>query len=393
MAFVRITPSVTANTTNGSANLTNVSNTTQLWVGMLVTGAGIPADTVITSISGTTVSMTRNATATATGVTVTGQYITQSGTDADPTGLAAMAGVTTIDLGSGATRRTVYNLGTNQLRLTGTLTHDPDIYEIIANVQNGFFTAIGSVYNLGIARTVNGQTTYSKGTGLVSTYLGGQFSNFCVNFENGTITWNGGVIKTAGSIQINGASVTSNTYDSVWQMWNGGDTQWRSVASAATFNAITMQGITHPVLLFMNGGWNQLGVKFERCVFQTPAGGGPNRTILNPVFIGNQHSVDIITNQVVNPQQITTVKNPDRFPLYGKLSLNAYADLPVVEALTLNVTDSNNAAVGASEAVAYIRDTNNGARLNSLVTNYVNDRTYIAASCLLYTSPSPRDRG
>lgn len=380
MAFARTAVSVTATTTNGNTNLTNVSSTAQLWVNMQVYGTGIQADTIITAIAGTTVTMSRAATANGTAVAITGQYITQTGTDTDPTGLAAMTGVTAIDTGSGNSRRTIYNLGTNQLRIQGTFTHDPDLFEITTALQQGLVVQTGATYNYGIARTVNSQTTYSKGTGLSSTYPGGQFTNFGVHFEGGTVNWNGGVIKTCSSILTSSASVISNSYDSVWQMWVGGDTQWRSVSAAPTFNAITMQGITNPILLFMNAGWNALGVKFERCTFQTPAGGGPNRTILNPVFIGNQSSTDVITNQTVNAQQIITVKNPDRFPVFGKLANNAYADMPVVEALTLSVTDAANAAVGASEVVAYIKDSNNGARLNSTVTTYTNDRTYIASS-------------
>jgi len=384
MAFARSAPTISANTTNGSTSLTNVNSTLQVFVNMNVYGTGIPADTIITAISGTgpgaTVTISRAATATGTGVGISGQYITQTGTDTDPTGLAALTGVTTIDTGTGVARRTIYNLGSNQLRIMGTFTHDPDLYEITTALQQGFITDTGAVYNYGIARTVNSQVTYSKGTGLASTYSGGQFSNHGVHFLNGTINWNGGVIKTCSSLLISNASLISNSYDSVWSMWNGADTQFRFISTAPTFNAITLQGITNNILLFLNPGWNAFGVKFERAGFQSAAGGGANRTMLNPVFIGNQSSFDLITNQTVSTQQVITVKNPDRFPVYGKLANNAYLDMPVVETLTLNVTNSSNVAVGASEVVAYIKDTNNGSRLSSTVSNYVNDRTYIASS-------------
>ena len=63
----------TADTTSGSPNLTNVSSTTNLLDGggQLVTGTGIPAGTRVLSISGTTVTMTANATANGVGITVT----------------------------------------------------------------------------------------------------------------------------------------------------------------------------------------------------------------------------------------------------------------------------------------------------------------------------------
>lgn len=65
-----VTP--TANTTNGSFGLAAVSALTGLAVGMALSGTGIPAGTVIASIdSGTTLTMSKAATATNTGVTVT----------------------------------------------------------------------------------------------------------------------------------------------------------------------------------------------------------------------------------------------------------------------------------------------------------------------------------
>jgi hypothetical protein len=59
----------TANT-NSSTLLTSVASTTGLVVGMDITGAGIPANTTISGISGNTITMSAAATATATGVTV-----------------------------------------------------------------------------------------------------------------------------------------------------------------------------------------------------------------------------------------------------------------------------------------------------------------------------------
>lgn len=59
----------TANT-NSNTSLTNVASTAGLKVGMDITGTGIPANTTITAISGSTITMSAAATATATGVTV-----------------------------------------------------------------------------------------------------------------------------------------------------------------------------------------------------------------------------------------------------------------------------------------------------------------------------------
>lgn len=377
MSFARTAVNTTGNFTSGSTSITGVASTTGMFIGMMVYGPQVRPNTVITNIVGTTVTMDKTALGTATAAALTGQYIIQSGTDANPAGLAAMTGVTTLT-GNATNRRVVMDLGVNQLRFQGTLTHDPDEYEIIGNVRNGLSFESGSNVTFGIERTVNGRKTYSKGTGLVSTYVGDFFTLFGVTFSGGTFNWYGGVLQTFGPIAHSNNVFTTFSFDCVWRL-SAISCQFRSTGTP-TFNALTVQGIGVDAVFFLAGGWNAFTINYERVYYQTPAGGGSNRTVLNPVFANNQAEADLRANQASGTQQVTTIKNPDVFPRLAKLSSNAYADFPVVEAVSLSVTNSANAAVGANEVVAYIRDTNNGARLNSQVTNYVNDRTYIAAS-------------
>ena len=73
---------VTGNRTSGSANITSVSSTTNLRVGMRLSGTGIPTNAVITNISGSTVTMSANATS-------------GSGTSTTLTPLANVVAVTT----------------------------------------------------------------------------------------------------------------------------------------------------------------------------------------------------------------------------------------------------------------------------------------------------------
>jgi Ferritin-like domain len=69
---VSINASFTAITTSGSPTLTSVSSLTGLAIGQILTGAGIPANTAIIAISGTTITMSANATASvSTAVTIT----------------------------------------------------------------------------------------------------------------------------------------------------------------------------------------------------------------------------------------------------------------------------------------------------------------------------------
>lgn len=377
MAFARTAVNTTGNTTSGSNQITGVVNTTGMFIDMVINGVGIPTNTLITNIVGTTITISNNATANGTGIGLTGQYITQSGTDADPSGLSAMTGVTTISQGSGGSLRKVYDLGNNQLLITGTLTHDPDFHEIIANVRYGLMYRTGSVVTYGVARTVNGKTTYSKGTGIVSTYVGDFFQLFGIAFQAGVFDWYGGVIKFSGAISHGGGS-NFRTYsnDCVFQQHSVSG-QFRSLGTP-TFNGLTVQGVGVDFVFFLAGGWNNFSVNYERGYYQTPAGGGSNRTILNPQFANNQAYIDVVSNQASGTQQVTTIKNTDVFPRLGKLSNNSYADFPVVESLSMTISNSNNTL--AQNVVAYIKDSDNGARKNSLVTNYINDRKYIATS-------------
>ena len=67
------TVSRTGNITSGSAVIQSVSNMTDIFVGVDITGAGIPSGTIITSIdvAGSRITLSKNATATTTGVTLT----------------------------------------------------------------------------------------------------------------------------------------------------------------------------------------------------------------------------------------------------------------------------------------------------------------------------------
>lgn len=63
----------TGDTTNGAATVANAAATVGTWrVGQRITGPGIPAGTLIKGISGATLTMSNNATATATGAALEG---------------------------------------------------------------------------------------------------------------------------------------------------------------------------------------------------------------------------------------------------------------------------------------------------------------------------------
>lgn len=63
----------TATTTNSSPTLSSLSALTNIQVGQLLTGTGIPAGTYVSVVGGSTITMSKNATASNSGVTITAQ--------------------------------------------------------------------------------------------------------------------------------------------------------------------------------------------------------------------------------------------------------------------------------------------------------------------------------
>jgi hypothetical protein len=120
----------TANTTNNQANLTNVTDFRNIAAGVSITGAGIPVGTTVQSfsVSGGTITMSANAQATATGVTVTyndgtntgpigGLIISSGGTLALPLGTSSYSTSPLFGIGTGA--RVVMSFGVGAINITG----------------------------------------------------------------------------------------------------------------------------------------------------------------------------------------------------------------------------------------------------------------------------------
>jgi len=141
--------------------------------------------------------------------------ITQTGTDADLTGLNGLTGVTSLVVDpDGVGSQTIYSVDdSTRLVINGVLNHDPDYEQLIISANpSGTSSApfvVNGTYNYGVERFGNGNTQYSIGTGLVFTNNGANFySNFAL-VNNGTFNWKGGVIKIAGTLVfISGSTLT-----------------------------------------------------------------------------------------------------------------------------------------------------------------------------------------
>lgn len=69
--LANVTESTTGDTTNNSNLLTNIASTSGIIPGMKITGTGIPSNTFVEEINGTTITMTKDATANGTVVALT----------------------------------------------------------------------------------------------------------------------------------------------------------------------------------------------------------------------------------------------------------------------------------------------------------------------------------
>lgn len=69
--ITRLVATVTGNTSNGSPTITSISDMTGLLVGQSVAGSGVPSGAIIVALGINAVTLSANATATASGVTLT----------------------------------------------------------------------------------------------------------------------------------------------------------------------------------------------------------------------------------------------------------------------------------------------------------------------------------
>lgn len=232
--------------------------------------------------------------------------ITQTGTDTDLSGLSGLTGVTTTTSApDGIGSQVIYSIDSStRLVVGGTLSHDPD-YEQLIIARDPASTGsapmiINGTYNYGVARTGNGNTQYSIGAGLVFTNNGTNFFSIFAMVSNGTFTWKGGVIKTAGTLLFaNGSTVTVDAGTMVNS--SDGDTyQFRlspgnSTNSALmTVNNITLAGTGGKATRFFTTyGFANAVFKLTNGQVQTYNGNYPEQTYTDFDNIDNINSTDL----------------------------------------------------------------------------------------------------
>lgn len=140
---------------------------------------------------------------------LSGTTITQTGTDADLSGLSAIAGVVTQEIGDATQKHTVYFLDTLRIINLGTINHDP-LKEMLVfgeSITNESLDIRGT-YNYGVATLISGFTQRSTGLGIVITRINS--SNFGTPAlkvrNNGRFNWFGGEINTGATVYFDAGS-------------------------------------------------------------------------------------------------------------------------------------------------------------------------------------------
>ena len=177
---------------------------------------------------------------------LSGSTITQSGTDANLSGLAGIAGVTTVAEGAASKPYTVYSIGDRRLTINGTLNHDPAIEKLVIGdgISGASILVNSGTYNYGVTTVFSGFTQRSTELGLVITRItNSNFDQpvFDVN-GSGTFNWNGGVINTGGTFYFrSGSTVTINDAIINIQNPNGGQL-FRSFTTNLNVNGLKKIG-------------------------------------------------------------------------------------------------------------------------------------------------------
>ena len=254
----------TINTISGSSTAT-VSSAAGLVVGQTVSSANVPAGTTIVSIVGTTLTLSTNATATASGI-------------AANIGTAGNLGMTTA-----AADRLVFDGGT--LQFTGSATSDRaftinagktatlDVTSALTlpgatgAATNGALTKIGAgTLTLSGANTYTGLTTVSVGTLRLAAASGSVLAATSAVENNATLEVAGlaeqlGAISGSGGTSVSGSLSAASIVQNSLAIGAGGSVTIRATANATN----TANAVPEPGIWVLTGGGLLCWLAVRRC--------------------------------------------------------------------------------------------------------------------------------
>lgn len=348
--------------------------------------------------------------------TLSGSVITQAGTDADLSGLAAITGVVVTD-STGV--RKIYDLNIASLKLvvTGSLAFDPD-YEtlLLRKVGSRGLTVNGGTVTIGQERTltVGGKTftLYSQGDAIICPYIGGsgQFDPEGIVFQNGgRLEWNGGTIYSSCAM---GAVVDDTTptalINSGTFVTTGPNSGFGAGANAMFFRNdgaatnVVVKSIKldsrrpdlNGAIVYARNGATEMSFDMRAGFIQLRNGTTTGALMLNGLRLAdNAFSFDIEGNGIGSNSQGCVVTNVDigtGWRISSNLDSNEITNLSIFQTLGFSISDPSGDPIQG--AVVRIPTVDGGNRTNVLVnTQLQHDLDFESGAFDLYTHTSGAD--
>jgi hypothetical protein len=324
--------------------------------------------------------------------------ITQTGTDANLSGLVGLAGVTTTLTAGGVTSYSVDSAIT-LIVINGDLTHNPDNEVLICSDSTR--VEVTGVYRYGLATTVNGKTRLPVGCGLILNrrFIGGNTNTANMWFKNGSsFITRGGEIKTRAALFFGtttnptGQVVTIdseglrlvNTSDAITQVWRL-FVDPVSVSIRKCFLSATSSSSTP----FSSLGFGEISVIMDFGSFQCDGNGAKAAVeVKDAAFEANKALFDYLaltSGNLLSAINKYIFQNPDTGSGMRPAvqTLGASGVIEINRDLAFNIADAGGAPIQG--AAIYSRFL--GASLNPIsgsrfagVDDYVTPRTFVAAT-------------
>lgn len=323
----------------------------------------------------------------------TGTIITQTGVDADLSGLAAVAGVTTFTIGTGERAFNAYHVGTRHLQTTGTQDVDPQTEMLVTSAtgDRGIEIRSGGTLNVNGFYEYNGKRFYSTRRWFHHTNLA-NYTNIGFWARNGsTVNLIGGEIFCPKGIQFDASSVVlleGCIVDNHELTRTGASTtssqQIRQASTALTVNGFTnVRGfftiIAAPLTLI---GYRPMHC-FQALAFSSST---PDVNLLFTGYDSDGSSTKDVSNWRGNrPVLVNSVRGPRL--LIGPNTNNNVSSYGFVRSMS-EVTHPVIAPSGAPIADAYairLRDVDSGGRGSYSVEGFTGD-PYVAEQDFSYVA-------
>jgi hypothetical protein len=298
--------------------------------------------------------------------------LTTSTTETDLSGLRGLEFVDYIETGDFKT----YTFDEDvRLVVSGDLQIDPSkekmVFSAIAK-NNTTLTplrvASGGILRLGVFQNVNGVDTYSQGSGIEFIGSSNDFFSYFMMYvsSGGTFIWNGGTIRTFGTLRIEGGSTLTINDGTLLSLSSTQEVQLRltptSVGGGSNLNINNMifDGLVLQSRFFTTYGFNNAAFTFKKGEFQTYNGIHPEQTLIDLDNSENTNTSDVTSAQNdSNRSEDIYIQNAfKQVSFSAESSRNLYAH--VLRQIDITPEDLN--GISLSEFSYYGKDINNGLR-------------------------------